>query len=72
MHPNPILLYQGLVPDDTVQKGTSKCYKMDEKNHPFCGAHFSINIWILKLSHYTQPPFKNVVGYFFLRMLIIA
>ena len=36
------------------------------KKHPFCGAHFSINIWnvLNKWAHYTHPPFKNVVQYF--------
>ena len=33
-----------LVPDNTAHKGTSKCHKTNE-NHPFCGTHFSVNIW---------------------------
>ena len=34
--------YWGLVPDDTVHKGTSKHHKTDEKA-PICGARLSIN-----------------------------
>ena len=34
------------------------------KNHLFCGARSSINIWFFKqLAQYTQHPFKNTVRY---------
>ena len=34
------------------------------KKHPFCSARFSINIWIFlkKIAHYNQTPFKNSAG----------
>ena len=47
-----------LVPDDTVHKGASKHQKMDEK-HPFCGARFSIDIYIWKFSLLHPSPFQK-------------
>ena len=35
------------------------------KKAPIFSAYSSINIWIIKLSHYTQHTLKNVVGYIY-------
>ena len=56
-----------MVPDDTVNKGTSRRHKTDGKSTHFA-VHFSPSIFDLKinkLSHYNHHPIKSAVGYIF-------
>ena len=48
-----------MVPDNTVNKGNIKRQKRMKK-HPFCGAHFSINIWVFLPLH--PAPFQKFSG----------
>ena len=51
-----------LVPDNTVHKDTGKHHTTDEK-HPFCGARFSINIWIIIIISPLHPlPIQKCSG----------
>ena len=51
-----------LVPDDTVNKGTSKRQKNGWKNHLFGGARFSINIWLKKFIPLHPAPIRLRLG----------
>ena len=56
VHPHPPLGYIiniRMVPDNTVNKGTSRHFKMDE-NQPFCGARFFISFFGLKSNYITK------------------
>ena len=54
------LLQYRLFPDDTVNKGTIEHQKSDEKA-PTLRCMF-LHKYLDKKPHYTQPPFKTLVG----------
>ena len=69
---NLLCLMNRLVPDKAVHMVTIKRHKTDERIIHF-PVHLSPSIFGLKrIAHYTQPPFKNTVGYIFFHLLVIA